>query len=651
MFEDYKKAPSQFKAPSYFLASNTRNRDEDIPLRKDTSGIFIGEIESCSFEEIPKFNTVNFLVGANNSGKSRFLRGFFNTFNIILESYNNIPISRLMDQLSDHEFFNITFKNDKENEAYLQVTNFLWDSMEKFNIRRNEGYKFAHDLLCNFVENRSSYFDFLDGCKKREMLFKTKKVKFLYLDFETKIEQLIKELEFWHINYCSYKIYIPPLRSLLKCDQLEKNNLSSLAIKHLKVQKDSYQDIFTGLELYDEVLEVRNSGRSQDLREFEIFLGNNFFNGSEIELVPDLKKSNILLIRIDDESHRAINEIGDGIQAIILLLYPIYTANSKTWFFIEEPETNLHPGFQRIFIETLLDNDFLKDKNHRYFFTTHSNHFLDLSIHSDKTAIFQFKKEKENYHTIKTGVKPDKDVLDELGVNTSSVFLSNTSLWVEGPTDRKYLSRFLKLYCENEDLPYLKEDIDFAFFEYGGNLIAHYLFDDKNFEEEVREKINSFALSNRIYLLADEDAANKTTKKGKRRVLLENLSKDNDNFQYQNTELKEIENLLPKVTVKSFIKKLVKGEENITKVEGIDFNKKEYDKVDLGEFYKNLLKESGVRLKSQKAFKDESGTLKNTYKISLCDFFINSEITYEELIEDNDTLKNLIEKLYKFIKS
>ena len=46
----------------------------------------------------------------------------------------------------------------------------------------------------------------------------------------------------------------------------------------------------------------------------------------------------------------------------------------------------------------------------------------------------------------------------------------------------------------------LKEDIDYAFFEYGGNLIEHYLFDDK-FEEdysdgEVREKIKSFALSN-----------------------------------------------------------------------------------------------------------------------------------------------------------
>jgi len=238
-----------------------------------------------------------------------------------------------------------------------------------------------------------------------------------------------------------------------------------------------------------------------------------------------------------------------------------------------------------------------------------------------------------------------------LGVNTSSVFLANTSIWIEGPTDRKYLSFFLKKYCEENNKQYLKEDIDFAFFEYGGNLIAHYLFEKENFEandEEIRDKINSFASANKIYLLADEDEAKTNTKKGKRRIALQNLSNNSINFKYQNTELTEIENLLPKKVIIPFLKKLVKNEHE-HKLDYIQFNKTEYDRIKLGEFYENFLKKQKIPLKSQKAYKADSGTLKNDYKIKLCNFTINSDLNYKDIIEDNPILHGIIEELYNFI--
>ncbi|WP_299435441.1 hypothetical protein [uncultured Aquimarina sp.] len=61
--------------------------------------------------------------------------------------------------------------------------------------------------------------------------------------------------------------------------------------------------------------------------------------------------------------------------------------------------------------------------------------------------------------------------MDLLGVTSSSVLIANSSIWVEEPTDRKYISKWLNTYKESG----LKEDIDYVFFEYGGNLIAHYL--------------------------------------------------------------------------------------------------------------------------------------------------------------------------------
>jgi len=95
-------------------------------------------------------------------------------------------------------------------------------------------------------------------------------------------------------------------------------------------------------------------------------------------------------------------------------------------------------------------------------FTTHSNNFLDLSLQADDVSIFQFQKECPEKFNIKN-IKPNKEILDLLGVNNSSVLMANSSIWVEGPTDRKYISKFLKLFCEQNKTQHLKEDIDFAF--------------------------------------------------------------------------------------------------------------------------------------------------------------------------------------------
>lgn len=376
-----------------------------------------------------------------------------------------------------------------------------------------------------------------------------------------------------------------------------------------------------------------------------------FFDGQKVEIIASLKEKCIILYVGGEE--RKIHEIGDGIQTIILLLFPIFTAKKNSWILIEEPETYLYPGLQRIFIQTLIENQYLRKLNLMFFFSTHSNHFLDLSLDHKEISIFQFKKFETDKFQIRTNITPNQDTLNLLGVNTSSVFLTNTSLWVEGPTDRKYLSFFLKKYCESKNLQPLKEDIDFAFFEYGGNLIAHYLFDKDDFEadeEVVREKINSFSLSNRIYLLADEDGAKGSTKKGRRRKALQELSNKSKNFKYQNTELREIENLLPLTVIDNFMGELIKSTQAIN-VEKTDFKKKDYDSIGIGQFYEDQLKNKGVLVKNQKSFKADSGTLKNDFKIKLCDFTIKSNLSYEDMINDNPILDSIITELYSFIKN
>lgn len=264
-----------------------------------------------------------------------------------------------------------------------------------------------------------------------------KRLDFLKLVYELKVE-----CDFVYKNDGRYRVYLPILRSIKRSDNMNPQSFLNTT-RQLYDFKD--ESIFTGLDMYDKVLRIRNNVKEhrRDFEKFEKFLSQYFFNQKSVEIISSLDKDEHLIFYVGGEE-RKIHDIGDGVQAIILLMFSIFTASQNTWIFIEEPETFLHPGLQRIFIETLLEDDYLKSKNLHYFFTTHSNHFLDLTLSNNEISIFQFEKQKSNMFEVKINVRPNKEILDILGVNTSSVFLANSSIWVEGPTDRKYLSFFLK---------------------------------------------------------------------------------------------------------------------------------------------------------------------------------------------------------------
>lgn len=602
-----------------------------------------GGVDSGDFKNLGKFSKINFFVGANNCGKSRFLRGLIKTEMNNLEIYSKTNIDSILDNINLK--FSRIFKNPNDFKIDIEKN-------KKIKILIAGRNKYS-DLTNNYGNFKSLFLELREELFTVEkQLLKSYIPKYALSSYENKKElfqELIKlddEINFVLENQPEGRKYIPILRSLQKNPHLKEESFKETVKKQFEIEKD----VYTGLDQYDINLKIKNSKNREKIARFESFLSKHFFNGKTIEITSDIESKD-LLFAIDGVD-LPIYDIGDGIQALIILLFPIYTANSNDWFFIEEPETHLHPGLQRLFIETLLSDEYLNSKNLRYFFTTHSNHFLDMTLSSNDISIFQFQKHDDAKFVIKNNIKPDNEILELLGVNTSSVFLANTSIWVEGPTDRKYISKMLRLYAESKQQSHLKEDIDFAFFEYGGNLITHYLFEEgvEVDEIEVKEKINSFALSNKIYLLADNDNAKEGSTKCKRRTVLEGISHEKDNFFYQNTIVTEIENLLPLVVIRNFMKLLVIGENNICKVDRFKFKRTDYLHIGIGEFCYDLLVSKNIAKKNIKNFRSSTGTLKNDYKLKLARLFVNSSYSYEEVIEDNTQLKEIIESLYDFIK-
>lgn len=647
--------PKELESPEYYI-DDIKNKKKPFLIEKKEDEAY--NLISATLD----INHINFFVGANNSGKSRFMRG-------------------LLKVTLEHEYIceQFFFMNLLEELKQIVLQPNEDEILEKYDL--------SIKRVVNDIPNKHSDLVDYDEEKKDRLKFNIKELESddnFYNELIAYVEKLgdiIKETDFSKKNKIRKKTYIPVLRSLLENDHLGVESFKKTVKKVFFEDKDfpSHININTGLDLWGKIDEMRRSSKIRDIESFELFLSECFFEGKRVELLARDKSASkplkLVSIAIDRGDFRSVNEVGDGIQTIILLLFPIFTAERNEVFYIEEPETNLHPGFQRIFLETLLTNKFLETKKLKFFFTTHSNHFLDLTLRSDRVSFFQFQKIKENgkasmttyinnikvsKHLIKTNIKPNKETLDELGVNNSSVFLANTSLWVEGPTDRKYLAKFLRLYCEYKKEPYLKEDIDFAFFEYGGNLIAHYLFNknEKFDDDEIRENINAFANANKIYLLVDNDNVKEGDVKYLRQQNLESLAIENPYFKYQNTVVKEIENILPAKIIKDFIKKIV-SENVVEKLKTISFTMNDYKDKGLGEFYEEKLLEIGIfkfNEKDKKAkdkmrsFRD-GNTLGTTYKNKLANFVIDGDYTYEDLIEGNDHLKNLIEGLYRFIKN
>ncbi|MBE7691903.1 ATP-binding protein [Tenacibaculum finnmarkense] len=629
--QDIADSPKELLSPEYYI------NDLENPFIHNEEENFLGSISTTSSAEI-NINQINFFIGANNSGKSRFMRGLLKV------------APKPYEYLCKQSFFIDLLEELKQ----IVFDPYEDEILDKYNLSTKRIVTDIPNKTENLVNYSNEISESLNLCIKELEL--DDNLSNELIGYVKKLKDIIKETDFTKNNKISKKTYIPVLRSLLENPSLVEGAFKDTIKKVFFNDNDSLPNhlkIDTGLNLWSDMSKIHNSRNIGDIENFSNFLSLHFFDNEKVQLLPDRENLKLISIAINNQDFRGINEIGDGVQTIILLLFPIFTAYNNECFYIEEPETNLHPAFQRIFIETLLTNEFLVKKNLKYFFTTHSNHFLDLTLRSDKVSFFQFQKIAENKHLIKTDIKPNKETLDLLGVNNSSVFLANTSLWVEGPTDRKYLAKFLKLYCEEKEKPYLKEDIDFAFFEYGGNLIAHYLFDEnQEFEDdEIREKINAFANANKIYLLADNDNVAKGSVKYLRQKNLENLASKNPYFKYQNTIVKEIENLLSVKVVKDFIPELLKTASSKKTAKNITFKKQDYDKEGIGQFIERILIDENIPVTDMKKFKAESGTLTNEYKNKLANFVIDGEYTYQDLIEDNEQLKTLIEDLYNFIKS
>lgn len=254
-----------------------------------------------------------------------------------------------------------------------------------------------------------------------------------------------------------------------------------------------------------------------------------------------------IFLKEEKQNRFALSQSGSGLKTIILMLVNLYLVpklkenNKKTFVFaFEELENNLHPALQRRVFEYIYL--YAEKYNVRIFLTSHSHVAINIFYGQDCAKIYHVI--KDNYCSTIKHIDSyfDKiEILEDLDVKASDILQSNGIIWVEGPSDRIYIKRWLEVLTENK----YKEGRDYQFLYYGGRLLSHYeLGGENNIEGFI-----SLLLTNRHAAIVIDSDKRKSTD-----IINTTKQRIKDEFEKCNgfcwiTEGKEIENYIKKQSI------------------------------------------------------------------------------------------------------
>lgn len=508
------------------------------------------------YDQVIEIKRLNFFIGKNNAGKSRFLRELFRTQRNFKEfqKYDlREEIKELIIYLENNNFYRPTRHDDN-----------TWSSNGLSPLPLNEKNKVTTELK-SINSEQFKYQKIKNKISEIKSIVSTYSSKPSSLpnrlnDFLEKIENCISRIELQNF-FSNEKLYLPILRGMRPVTEIVNTYpyINRTRNDYFKDNNIMNSSIITGEYLYRDLKEflLGEPEQRELIKNYEEKLSQYFFDNETISLIPKHDKD-VVHIKIGKDKQFPISQLGDGLQQAIILTYEAYIKRQDTdgneqihALFIEEPELHMHAGMVR-----QLMNFFLNETKHYYFFTTHSNHLLDMADESDQVIIQKFVKEQNQSNPSKFDFKiyrcdRDRDLLASLGVKPSSVYLANCTIWVEGITDRLYITKYMEKYLSelkssNEKL-YKKyrrfmPNYHYTFVEYAGSNLVHWDFSDDYADQLDDKGLSAKAVASEMLLIADGDIHGKADRVA---ILKKELKSEN----YFILKCKETENTLPKDSI------------------------------------------------------------------------------------------------------
>ena len=289
-----------------------------------------------------------------------------------------------------------------------------------------------------------------------------------------------------------------------------------------------------------------------------------------------------------------LSESGSSLKTVFLTLayLRLFTSFSshdwtKTVFCLEEPENNLHPSLLRRLLEFLA-----KARAHKKFalvLTTHSPICIDWSAKRDDTQIIHVSHDgREATARVSLGYRQNRGILDDLDVRASDLLQSNGIVWVEGPSDRVYLNRWIELETQGE----IKEGLHYQIMFYAGKLLFHL---DGLPPDESSTLVSLLSMNRNIALVMDSDKHLGTKAGSRPRVNLNRTKRRvRDEFKSSGglvwiTDGREVENYLSLRSLRILGNNPLKDVGQFDKIpESVSFNRFNGNKIELAHAYSKI---------------------------------------------------------------
>ena len=280
-----------------------------------------------------------------------------------------------------------------------------------------------------------------------------------------------------------------------------------------------------------------------------IFGGDGQFSEIEVQVHDEDggSKRDHWEVYLGEESKGLIplSKSGSGLKTVLLVLLNLLVLpeirrieRSQCTFAFEELENNLHPALLRRFFRYL--EEYAIREHAAIFLTTHSSIALDVFGLSECAQIIRVSHDGVSARS--TPVPTHSGllrVISELGARPSDLLQANGLIWVEGPSDRIHLNRWIELQSDGR----LREGRDYQCVPYGGALLARVQFEPP--EDESVELANLFRINHNFVVVCDSDreAADSVLKPRVNRIREEVEKIEGAHIWI--TEAREIENYLP----------------------------------------------------------------------------------------------------------
>lgn len=511
-------------------------------------GISFKGYKSFSSEEYNSLNeikNVNVIIGKNNCGKSSVID--------ILENiivFNNFKYN-LSEQIIKE--INIAFKI---TETEIRVV--FPPNQTNYNLKVHNVYSYGKQLVGHVINSK--------------MLSKGTEREFVYAGNQ---EEIFKNYEKDGKNY------------LNNLANVHRSFFDNYKFRRLNAERDIVIEKLGSMRNIDnngngatEIIRLFQSDRNQDESLIDNLLKklNKITNPdsvySEIKTkTEDSSNEYEIFLKEDNGKSYPLSKCGSGLKTIILVLLNLLIIpemeeykGKRIVFAFEELENNLHPALQRRLFKFIYD--YAVEKDISIFLTTHSHVAINFFSSKDKaehSQIFHVVKNKNisSIQTVNNYIDKIK-ILEDLDVRASDLFQSNGIIWVEGPSDRIYIKKWLELFC---DCKY-EENSHYQFLYYGGKLLSHYTT-----ENEVKDLINILTTNHNSAIVIDSDKTKEEDTINNTKERIKNEFKSKELFCWI-TKGKEIENYLSVNAIK-----LALNIENLSQCEQYELFPKYIDKV------------------------------------------------------------------------